>query len=302
MSGKKKYHGVTLLEVMLVLAIGASITVLSLRMYRTYVNDQYLGQIQLTVDSIFTAMGIYFKANCNDQKDSTGTVIRAGALSPSTITYPTTDSVNVNIETQLSGTASGNFLQTTLIPNPIVDETVGADGYFAQFNPINTGTGNTPGTIGQYTCWNYGASSTTTYDTGPYLSSTVVCSDQSLPQSSPNVKPIPLSEVLIWRIQVSVKIKDQYSATTYKNLLGADCTSSESNGVIAPCSAKSPGQYVVWERMPSLASPRTSSGYWELSPMQADFNRQYTHDPMYEMMYPTYNTSWTSQPFYVCGG
>src|ERR1700738_304841 len=61
---KKTASGVTLLEVMLVLAIGSSIILMGFRLFQGYSIEQEFRQVRYDVDLLFQAMGEYHQANC----------------------------------------------------------------------------------------------------------------------------------------------------------------------------------------------------------------------------------------------
>ncbi len=206
------------------------------------------------------------------------------------------------------------FLRQAPTPNILLDATVGVNGYLVQFNPLYpASTPTTPGTMGSYSCWNYGTSSTTSYDTSNYNNTTQTCASSAA--------QIPSSQVILWQAQVAVKLPAGSDMVQMKNRLGADCISSPgaSAGSVTPCSANpTAGYYLVWDRMPSLASSQQTSGFWQGMQTVQQFTQQYTHDPMYELYYPsaasgnTWPTPTTgapaiqpyvnSPPYYLCGG
>jgi type II secretory pathway pseudopilin PulG len=63
-SFSKKAQGITLLEVILVLAIVAGIIVCSFRFNQLYVRDRDVEILRANVDTIFIAMTGYYRANC----------------------------------------------------------------------------------------------------------------------------------------------------------------------------------------------------------------------------------------------
>lgn len=109
---------------------------------------------------------------------------------------------------------------------------------------------------------------------------------------------VPVGKIIIWRIQVAAKLKDEKQAETYKNLLGADCLSNANGGSVTPCeSAVSQGNYAVWERLPSFASAEAQSDYWVSNPLLKQFNQMYTTYPILSLT----NQFKTSHQDYRCG-
>lgn len=291
----KKLQGMTLLEVMLVLLIGASITVMGIRVYQSWVLQSNIEQVKSSVDTLLSSVANYYQAVCGQTSSP--------VLSPTSI-----NPVVINISTTLMGlpggsgsgpvTVSPKYLISSIIPNPLLDTTAATgslQGYYAQLNPIS-------GAMQTYACWNFGTSTYGTsvkYDTGPYNTSNVVCSNKPQP-STPTYAPLPSpAAVIVWKAQVAVKLRSDLNAATYQQLMAADCTSSLSGtGGVAPCKDNTPGQYLVWERLPSLASPDTSSGYWISMPGIKLFKRQYEHDQMLELT----GSTGTGSQYYLCGG
>lgn len=120
----RRLQGVTLLEVLLVLAISVAILLFSVRQYQLFVFDRNIQQVRYNVDTIFQAMRGYYGANCTSQQ--------------------TEQLLPINIKTDL---INGHFLVTPLQINQFVYNT-GNDwttGYITQFN-ISTST--------RYSCTN----------------------------------------------------------------------------------------------------------------------------------------------------
>ena len=109
----------------------------------------------------------------------------------------------------------------------------------------------------------------------------------------------------MWQAQVAIELSDTETAETYKNLLNGDCLSSLQGGIVQPCASNAVGHYVVWERLPSFASPNSESGYYETNPTGKQFTQMYTTYPGGYLIgsqgtIPT--TSGTTQPqYFLCG-
>lgn len=137
---KQKQIGITLVEVMLVLVIGMSLIVFSIRQYQAWQRDTDLDRLSYNVDQLFQAMSGFYYANCG----------LTGRLSPTT-----SSPVLVNMTNDL---ITPKFMDA-LPPNPFVTATT---GYVLQFNQytqdrnidITCGTNcSTPRKIGTIVRW-----------------------------------------------------------------------------------------------------------------------------------------------------
>jgi hypothetical protein len=267
----KKIVGVTLLEIMLVLAIAAAIMSLVLVQYDQAAKDNSVREVQISVETLFLGLGGYFKANCKNTQSSSRSLNPAN--SPAT-PFP----VNSGSQSWLTTDGYLTSKQWPPIPNGLVDATVGDHGFFAQFNQMTVSNRSPSASYNaaSYNNWVPGGAQTT-----PSLTNT--------------------GQVYMWRAQVSVKLADSLltNISTYKNRLAADCVSdlSSDGETVEPCSASKPGAYLVWERLPSYSTPQAQSSYWLTMPRIKQFNQLYTNDDMYG----AYNTSWTDN-VYLCGG
>lgn len=118
----------------------------------------------------------------------------------------------------------------------------------------------------------------------------------------------PVGNIIVWRIQVAVKLKPGLDANAYLKLSGADCLSSSYSisGVsyVYPCSSNKTGSYLVWERLPSYASPQGSSILRILNPSLKQFQQMYTTYPMTYLLYSKPSTGTTptgAAQNYLCG-
>lgn len=117
---KQSNKGVTLLEVLLVLAVIAMILALSLKQYQLFRRDGDIQQLQYNVDILFDAMVGYFRANCTkkfvQQPNSKGIVV-----------------------VTLDNLIKGHFLVVPngkMIPSPFLDTSGTSQGYALQFNQL----------------------------------------------------------------------------------------------------------------------------------------------------------------------
>jgi hypothetical protein len=116
---RPRHAGVTLLEALLVLAIGISFVLLGLRQYNSYRLDADIMQLNANIDTLFQAAANYYKANCPKGK----------ALDP---TIATGSTKTLNITTDL---LTPRFLESTFpIASPLVDSSAPGGGYAVQFN------------------------------------------------------------------------------------------------------------------------------------------------------------------------
>ncbi|MDR3478165.1 MAG: hypothetical protein P4M14_09070 [Gammaproteobacteria bacterium] len=309
----KLQKGITLLEAMLALAIGSLVLVLSLKMYRQYELDANLAQLQGNVDSLFQAMSLYYKANCFGSYDSSGAVSTWGTLNPRNPSPPSLTQPKVlTIAGKLQGT--NRYLKDWQPLNPLVNSAGGSEnGYFIQFVPVLFNTNN------MNACTDLGTKiSPCTISPRPVPSGTNLenacspaCTITPTPVNPPSANQVnghymPPNQVtgLVWKMQVSVLLLDPTKATIFLNALQATCNSDLVSGVVEPCETPPAANsgYLVWERLPSNASPNSTTLNWISSPAQNQFNLQYTHDQMYELMPGTQDQGGFTLRYYLCGG
>lgn len=268
----KRYSGVTLLEVMLVLIIGASMIYFSLMQYQSYRHDADAAQVQANVNAIFQAMSGYYRQNC-DQNPSTytapaGTQVghtNYGELNPLRTGFTTPLGINIQTDLRDNGFLTTNFP----LYNPLVNNSAGTNGYLAQFNL------GTPSTQRQI-C-----------GTGPAACTT----------------PMDIGAITTWIAQVAVQIYNPTNnanvALAYLKILGGDCLSTASGNLVTPCVAGSlgTGNFVVWSRLPSNANIGAKSDFWTIMPTVNQFKQMYTTYPILNLT----NGSSTSNQNYLCG-
>jgi len=272
--------GVTILEVMLVMAIGASILFFSIQQYLTYRKDADAVVVESNVDAIFQAMSAYYRINCygpsNTDGSLGGTGNNGGTLNPKQFSG-INKLLNMNTDLITPALLNGNGI----IINPLIDAagatSTAFKGYVAQFNKTQpslqrqvceNGTGTTP-TPGRPT-----------------------------PIPTCSTALVNTGEIVIWKAQVAAKLNDTTNASTYLNFLGADCLSSPgAGGIINPCSSNTPGAYVVWERLPSAVNPGAASPYWESMPTVTQFTLMYRTAPILNLT----NQFQADSQTYLCG-
>lgn len=260
----KKLQGVTLLEGMLAFAIASTIVLLGIRQYSQFKFSRDAFALKYSVDVLFQGMRNYYYANCAESSDVDMTLhTLAPSRSPS-------NPLPINIQSTLT-----NYLDPNWRPSAtLVDRTFAGTGYEAQFNNF------TPSTIkNENFCYYYPG----TAQTSP------ICS--SMPNTS--------AKLFLWIAQVVVKIKDTKTTLALKGLTNADCAlASYAPNTIVNCSTGATSgtpAYLVWQHLPSFASPAMSSGLWRSSYTVKQFNLQYTNDPYWGLV-----SGETSN--YLCGG
>jgi len=272
-----KMTGLSLLEIILVLAIATSLMLAGLSMYQSIqMENKYSILLRADVDFLFEAMKGYYQQQCDIAFSTDGTIYRKGDLTfnPGNA-MPPTDFAPVTFDV-----TTANTYLPLMWPRgtSVVAAGTPANVYFAQFNPITGSNKNA------YVC--------SSYTTGT-------------PQCS-NPEPIPGSNIVMWQSQIVVKMKDPSKTTYYLAKVGADCAvNTFTPGTVVDCSTGvalgASATYMVWQRMPSFASQDIRSSNWVSNPATKEFKLQYTHDPMYEL----YNTGATPSDvytYYYCGG
>lgn len=245
---KQTNAGVTLLEILLVLAISVAILLASIRQYQLFAFDKDVQQVQYNVNTLFQSLSGYYQANCTTQNTDT--------------------KLPIDIQQDL---IDNRFLTTVLPLNPLVyfSKASWMTGYVTQFN-IKTAT--------KYYC--FGGSCDTSR---------------------------PIGTIVTWIAQVAIKLptdvaKDKGAATAYLGVLGGDCLSDLEGAVVAPCEENSTGTaYVVWERLPSDASPETQTDYWVTNPTVNQFNNMYNTYPIEYLLQNKGEMPQNTQQYYYCG-
>lgn len=269
----QQQRGITLLETMLVSVIASAILILSYQQYRSYKLDSDINQVKYNVDQLFQAASYYYQANCRNQvNSSTGAPIAgSGALDP--LNNPVTPTVITPVQLYQAG-----YLKEMLpwVPSLVYDDgTNTMTGYVVQFNLLTPQQARTINLSGGGTA---------------------------------NV-----GNIYVWRIQVAVYVKPnttrvgkftvstQDQAQKYMSMMGGQCVSQPTGSSVMPCSPTSTmtGDYVVFERLPSFATPSSSSGLYPTNAAIKQFNQQYT---TYPILYMTGGSASASSPQnYLCG-
>lgn len=264
---KKAHEGATLIEVILVIVIGAVILYMSIQQYLSYRRDADTAQVIANINTLFQAMTGFYKQECYGVAPNG--ILTPGKLNPTNPTTPPSI-YPINIVSDLTDTG---YLTTNIPLNPLINPTgPGTKGYVTQFNQNTT-------TLDREICMT-GTGATK----GPY---DLNCATRR------NV-----GEIVLWTAQVAVRLNNPAQATQYLNLFAGDCLSSASGTTVTPCaSSGNTGNYVVWERLPSNANTKASSGVWPTMPSVSQFKQMYTTYPILGLT----NGSLISNQYYYCG-
>lgn len=276
---RRKNKGVTLIEVLLVLAVAASILILSVKQYQSMSLDANVQQVQANVDTLFQSMSYYYKANCRGLYRSDQTLIPGSLNAFSNTTYPKT--INIRTDLVTPGYLVTPLTSTTVLPlNPLVDASAGGTyGYVVQFNLTNS--------PGRYICISSSGS------TGPYT-----------PGCLPANQNARIGAVWVWQAQVAVALTatSQAQALMYLQLLNGDCLSTLQGSTVAPCDGSNQGNYVVWSRLPTMASPSSVSNFWQTNHVVTKFNEMYTTYPVTYLIERDGQTNNSYTQYFNCGG
>ncbi len=272
----KKMNGLTLLEVILVLAIMTSIILMGLQWFQTLVYQNNYMILKSNVDQLFLALRQYYQANCG-LVSSTNKFFQYPSNQPQVVVLSMND---------IKPYLPQDWPRTT----PVAED----DSYIYQFN-LYLNSGSQYPQRSTYVCFQLDPSKPTPCDT-------------------PGTTVIDSSKIHIWQIQVMVKMRDPAQAYNYRAVAGASCAASAySDTAAADCSASASlteAIYLVWQGAPADVAPEMRSTLWMMDPVIKEYKLQYTHDPMYEMYNPNAVREVT-QPYtyqnvdyqnYLCGG
>jgi hypothetical protein len=261
---KRNMTGVSLVEVILALVVAAAIITMGINQYLVYSKDTAAREVTYNVDSIMRAAAYYYYANCEKSSSNSGATLDPANSPPDP--YPVF----------LPALVSSNYLMAFPPQNPLVDSSAPFGGYLVQFNMK---------TSKRYYCSTPGDSTTCTSQIGNNINYT---------------------------IQVSVALKDVANATRYYNMTGATCLTSTNlttievepcstaasyaatcqayrnispsdpnywayqiaaNAMLCPFLGATYNNYISWERLPSMASPKSQSILWMNNPTVRQFKQ-----------------------------
>lgn len=272
----KRQLGITLVEILLVIIISIGLLFLSVRQYESFRVDADAMQLQNNVDTLLQAVARFYFANCNGSFNPNGTpVFTPGLLHPN---RNPSNPFLVNIQNQL---VNSGYISAAPFPiNPIVNSGSPATQFGGYVTQLNSTTQT------RLICQTGNKATGTTAATG--------CTGT-----------VQTGTIIIWEPQVAVLIKDTTKVQAYAALLGADCTSSLSGTAVAPCTKNQPGNYLVWQRAPSMPSIsiRGNSSYLGLQGVLNSFNFMYQSYPTVYLGTVSGVTTPANQPqYFLCGG
>lgn len=281
---------------MLALLIAMAATALGINAYKRYQADNNVRQLNATVDQLFQGLSMYYQANCRDTNiDSTGNIIsHTGSMDPrDTNNSPTiANPFPMSIKQGSSSLVNAGFIATVAWPpinNPLVDVAYGENGFSIQFDGMTSTPTSVSGRMPVATFNNW---------VGPSTPIQVGYSQDLTPAQS------GVGTIYVWQAHVVVKLVDSLLSispdiyTSYAGRLGASCSS---NTPTLPCSsATTTGPYIIWERLPSMASNNTRSSLFVSMPNVRSFTNLYYTDDVYSASNPV---NWgNANNNYLCGG
>jgi len=265
---KNPDQGITLIELLLVLVIGASLFYIGIRQYISLRDQANVFQLQTNVNTLFNAMAKFYRAQCySNINPTTGLPIAGTGVLRTTVATPYIIDIANNLVTP-------GYLTDQIPSNPIISPTAGSNGYVVQFNRY-TQVVRMCQTAGSW---------------GPYTS--MGCATNTPPK---------VGTLVLWKAQVAIQLKDVAKKAQYLTLLGGDCLSSMQGNQVLPCPGDPTGDFVVWERIPSASGMSIES----TSPTEASLPAVKSFTNMYRTSGVTYllNTSHSPETeFFYCGG
>lgn len=261
--GFNQERGVTILEIILVLAISSAILLLSVKQYQSYKVDSDVNQVLYNVDQIFQAASYYYQANCRNQvSPTTGMSIPGSGLLD-----PSNNPANPTV-VQADYLLQNHYLRDALPVNPIVyyDPTSALmKSYVVQFNLVS-----------------------------PQSQRVINLSNGGTANGG---------TIYVWKIQVAVRLRNPATVSQYLNLLRGNCLSHQVGAMVTPCPStpaapSANDTYVVFERLPSLPSAEGNSGLNATNVAVKQFNQQYT---TYPILYLTSGVTPVTPQNYLCG-
>jgi type II secretory pathway pseudopilin PulG len=296
----KDQTGITLLEMMLVLAIIASAFVFGLRLLTQFQFQVRESQLNASVNQLFNAAAGFYSANCRRALDSNGNDQSPGELDPvktdsSGVIKPT---LVLSVTSQL---LTPGYLPSSWHPNNLlVDNKATEQGYYVQFNRVTAADGDNP-SAGVVAC--------TGNPSSPCENSVRLSLDPTQTGGNyPNRNPSSRGNAVTWVVQVGVKLSESLTNaqwTQIKNDLNAQCISTGSGNEVVPCtSAPAANGYLVWTRHPSSYIDQVTSNQWVSDPYVKDFKMQYTNDGMGALTGVKDQTGkvWYDTLSYLCNG
>lgn len=265
---KKGQQGITLLEVILVLVVGAGILYLSVSQYQNFRRQTDLQQVQNTVDTLFAALYKYFQAHCADQSGGVG-----GSLGR----FSVAQTLGINVNTLIN---EGFISASDIRLNPFVlTGGVAPYGYVVQFNQKQ--------------------------QSAPSGYSFALPLRQQTLQPSVGGGQKPVGYMVVWQAQVAAQLNTANATADGLMLsLHADCLSSSSTSwgqnIVLSCDNAAGNNFAVWQRSPSFGTESGASGMWGKRANTILFLQQYTTNPILNLTDPS-QIGQVNNQYYVCG-
>lgn len=238
---RRRFAGVTLLEIMLVMVIASALLVMSIKQYEIYRRDADVSQALFNVNQVFYAAALYYQANCRQQwNPTTGPIAGTGALDPN-------NSPSNPYPMPISTLVSQGYLAVTLPQSRLINSLGTGGGYIIQFNRTTPDPDRTVST-----------SSSQTVKTGSIIIWRVQVA------------------VELRKSATASQYKNILQADCLSTLSGSTVTPCASVG--APPTTGT--IYAVWERLPSFAAPQANSNLWITNATVKEFSQMYFTYPI----------------------
>ncbi len=303
----RSQKGISLLELMLVLAIMASVVVFGLRVFSQFRYQVDEKRIFANVDQLFLAMNNFYRANCRQTLDKNGNSLSPGRLDPKVVDPTGLGTISLNIQTDL---VTPGFLTNWRPLNPLLDNSPTPDqGYYVQYIRVTQGPTSQDPTANAFAC--VGSTNPPSCDK---TSGAPIDPSQPMDQTKPTVvNPAVQSHDVRWLAQVAVKLSAKLTSAQRTQImqdLSAQCISSLAGSQVLPCTPTPAADvYIVWVRGVYNVSPEIMSEYWIMDPVLKQFVNQYTNDPMAGLSGVKNETTdsstgkkWYDAQNYLCGG
>ena len=278
-----KAAGYTLLEIILVLVIAASVIILGMRQYLQYKNSTDIDQVKYNINVLMQGINNFYRANCAAGKP----------LDPATnnvTTYPI-DISSLMAQGYLTTNAQGQFVAN----NPIVDASQGKDGYFAQLNRTII-----PRTICTATS---GAGACTASTNGGNI--VIWTAQVGVALTKPSLAP-QYQTLLNAACTSSARGGNEIVDCSQAGAFQAQCVTLRSQGPVGNATANQNGcppsggtynNFLVWQQLPSFFSNQGQSPLWLSRSTVQQFTQQYTTAPI---TYLTGSTSAANNQYFLC--
>lgn len=241
---QRQHAGFTLMEIVLVLVIIASASIVGLQLYNSLRRDADIAVVQANVDAIFNAMSDYYRAECYGQVQP-NQAVTPGQLNPSVIAA-TFKVLDFNTDLIQRGFLDANKIVDTPVVSSSGGGTSGYKGYVAQFNKKT-------------------------------LTRQICTAGAISPNSASCTKKVNMGTVTVWQAQVAIELNNPATAGQYLSMLQGDCLSTLSGSRVLDCTSATTGAYVVWERTLTNAQKNGGSTYWGTMPNVKLFTQMYTN-------------------------